>query len=210
MKYKHFLYIIVFLFTIPAFSQDPYLGEIRLFSGSYAPKGWALCNGALLPINQYSALYALLGNQFGGDGTRTFALPNLNGNMAVGNGQGPGLTNRIIGQNLGSNTVTLQSNNLPEHSHTALISLNTSTYPPSVEAYGTKAPGSNTIPAPSVNIFNGTSRPVLNYIASSASDISINAASTETTGNYTPANIEQPILSMYYIICVSGQFPYFN
>ncbi len=97
--------------------SDPYLGEIRMFGGNFAPQGWALCNGQLLAISQFDALFALLGTTYGGDGQVTFALPNLQGRVPVHQGSGQGLTPRVLGEIAGEETVTIIQNNMPAHSH---------------------------------------------------------------------------------------------
>lgn len=97
---------------------DNFLGEIRMFGGNYAPANWALCNGQLLNIAQASALFSLIGTTYGGNGQTTFALPNLQGRIPISMGQGPGLSNRPIGQSSGTENVTLTANEVPIHSHT--------------------------------------------------------------------------------------------
>ena len=101
---------------------DPFLGEIRVTGFNFAPRGWALCDGQLLPINQNTALFALLGTQFGGNGQTTFALPDLRGRVPIHQGQGPGLTPRTIGETGGAESATLNVAQLPPHTHTALAS----------------------------------------------------------------------------------------
>src|SRR5262245_33389082 len=98
---------------------DPYIGEIRIFGGNFAPKGWALCNGQLLAISQNTALFSILGTNFGGDGRTTFALPDLGGRAPISQGQGPGLTQRFIGENGGVSAVTLTVTEVPAHDHKA-------------------------------------------------------------------------------------------
>jgi len=102
--------------------SEPFLGEIEIFAFNFAPTGWALCNGQLLPISQNTALFSLLGTQFGGDGRTTFALPNLQGSIPNHQGQGAGLSNYSIGQTGGSATVALTVNNLAPHTHTLPVS----------------------------------------------------------------------------------------
>ncbi|WP_433076814.1 phage tail protein [Dactylosporangium sp. CA-052675] len=99
--------------------SDPFLGEIRMWAGSYAPVGWALCNGQLVPISQNPALFSLLGVAYGGNGTTTFALPDLQGATPVSLGQGPGLSRYDLGQAGGAATVTLAATELPQHTHAA-------------------------------------------------------------------------------------------
>lgn len=96
---------------------DPYLGEIRILACNFAPSGWALCDGQLLAIQQYSALFSLLGTTYGGDGTRTFGLPNLAGRAPLHRGLGPGLSDHALGEAMGATTVTLAQVQLPVHAH---------------------------------------------------------------------------------------------
>src|SRR5690606_27580514 len=96
---------------------DAYIGEIRIFAGNFAPKGWAFCNGQLMSIAQNTALFSILGVQYGGDGKTTFALPNLMGGTVMNQGTGQGLTPRTIGQTVGSPTVTLLTTEIPPHTH---------------------------------------------------------------------------------------------
>src|SRR5215475_10136566 len=98
--------------------SDPFVGEIRIFAGNFAPKGWALCNGQLLPISQNTALFSLLGTYYGGDGKTTFALPNLQGSAPLQQGQGSGLSLRDLGEIGGEQTVTLLQTEMPSHTHT--------------------------------------------------------------------------------------------
>src|ERR1700722_5900322 len=99
---------------------QPYLGEIRMFGGSYAPFGWAFCGGQTMSISQNSALYNLIGTTYGGDGVNTFNLPNLLCRVPVHQGQGSGLSNYALGQQGGTETVTLTTSQLPQHTHMAM------------------------------------------------------------------------------------------
>ena len=99
--------------------SEPFLGEIRIFPLNFAPRGWAACDGQLLPINVNTALFSILGTTFGGDGKITFGLPNLQGKIPLGAGAGPGLTPRNLGESAGTESVTLSLNQLPPHSHAA-------------------------------------------------------------------------------------------
>jgi len=96
---------------------EPFLGEIRVFACTYAPMGWLTCNGQILPIQQYAALFSLLGTTYGGNGTTTFGLPNLGGRAPLHRGQGPGLSNHDLGEAMGTTTVVLAPNQLPAHAH---------------------------------------------------------------------------------------------
>src|SRR6266540_4826913 len=102
--------------------SDPYLGEIRIFAGNFAPRGWAFCLGQLLSISQNTALFSLLGTNFGGDGRTTFGLPNLQGRAPMHWGDGPGLTPRSIGETAGSDTSTLITLQMPAHTHSLVAS----------------------------------------------------------------------------------------
>jgi microcystin-dependent protein len=97
--------------------SEPFVGEIRMFGFGFAPQGWALCDGQLLPINQNTALFSLLGTTYGGDGRTTFALPDLRSRVPVGQGQGPGLSSYAEGQASGAETVTLAASQMPGHTH---------------------------------------------------------------------------------------------
>src|SRR3954468_23228168 len=97
--------------------SEPFLGEIRMFGGNFAPRGWAFCNGQILSIAQNTALFSLLGTTYGGNGQTTFGLPDLRGRVAVSAGQGPGLSNYSLGELAGSESVTLTSANMPAHNH---------------------------------------------------------------------------------------------
>lgn len=102
--------------------SDQYVGEIRLFAGNYAPQGWMICDGRVLQISDYSTLYALIGVTYGGNGSTTFALPDLRGRVAVHQGAGPNLTSRPIGSQYGTESVALSSSECPNHTHSFLVS----------------------------------------------------------------------------------------
>lgn len=97
--------------------SDPYVGEIRPFAGNFAPRGWSFCDGSLLAVSSNDVLFSLLGTAFGGDGRTTFALPDLRGRVAMGEGTGPGLTPRRVGESFGSENVTLTPAQIPSHNH---------------------------------------------------------------------------------------------
>jgi microcystin-dependent protein len=97
--------------------MDAYLGEIRMFSGTFAPAGWQMCNGQLLPISQYTALFSIVGTTYGGNGTQTFSLPDLRGRVPVHQGQGIGTGNYVLGENGGTESVTLTTTQMPAHTH---------------------------------------------------------------------------------------------
>jgi microcystin-dependent protein len=103
--------------------MDPFLGQITMFGGSFAPRGWAFCEGQLLPISQYTALFSILGTTYGGDGRTTFGLPDLRGRAPIHAGHGPGLSDVRLGQKGGNEMTTLNVTNLPSHNHTGTISV---------------------------------------------------------------------------------------
>ena len=97
--------------------SEPFVGEIRMFGFNFAPRGWAFCHGSLLPIAQYNALFSLLGTNFGGDGRTSFGLPDLRGRCPIGEGTGPGLSTRRLGEKSGAESHTLTVNQMPSHTH---------------------------------------------------------------------------------------------
>ena len=107
--------------------SNPFVAEIRMFAGNFAPRGWAFCNGQILPISQNTALFSLLGTYYGGNGRSDFGLPNLQGSVAIGNGQGPGLSLHDLGETAGSAGVTLLTSEIPAHTHGALAAANPAT-----------------------------------------------------------------------------------
>lgn len=115
-------YCIALQGIFPSRSFDPFIGQINAFGFNFAPRGWATCNGQLLPISSYTALFSLLGTMYGGDGRTTFALPDLRGRTPVHQGTGPGLSQKSMGEKGGSETTTLTISNLPSHNHTIYVS----------------------------------------------------------------------------------------
>jgi microcystin-dependent protein len=179
----------------------PYLSQIMMFGGNFAPKNWALCNGQLLSIQQYTALFSLLGTQFGGDGIRTFGLPNLQSSVPVGMGQGPGLSSYIIGQVGGFPNVTLTQGTVPSHQHFMMAVNNTSTT--------TSASISNTMllgspPASGAALYANPptgSQPPLNKPQVLA------AAVCSQQGNTLPHSNLMPSLCVTFCIALVGVFP---
>ena len=176
--------------------MDPFLGEIRAFGFYYPPSGWALCNGAILPIQQNTALFALLGTQYGGNGTTTFALPNLQGSIIIGVGQGIGLSNYVQGQVGGSATVTLLPAQSAAHTHT-------------LPAGTTVTAGAG--PSPSTGLATAAGRVALNLYATPATQASSPATmatgSVSTAGGSQPHNNMAPYLAINYCIALQGIFP---
>lgn len=168
---------------------EPFLGEIRMFAGNFAPVGWAFCNGQTLAISSNTALFAILGTFYGGNGISTFALPNLQGCVAIHQGTGPG-GSFSIGETGGAPSTTLTISNLPSHNHV----LN------AVASGGNQASPAGALPAIEST---GTS---LDYSTAAAS-ASMASGAISPTGGGTPINIMQPFLTLSFIIALEGIFP---
>ncbi|MGA2390372.1 MAG: tail fiber protein [Candidatus Sulfotelmatobacter sp.] len=167
---------------------SPYIGELRLFGGNFAPLNWALCNGQLLSISENPALYQLLGTTYGGDGVTTFGLPNLQGRFPVHQGQGSGLQNYILGQTAGSETVTLVANQLPVHNHVAVGSNGSATSPANA-TWGSSTAAENSFgPGTSANAI-------------------MNPASIGPSGSNQSHDNMTPFLAITFIICLQGIYP---
>jgi microcystin-dependent protein len=181
--------------------MDPFLAEIVMFGGNFAPRGWALCDGQLLAISQNTALFSLLGTTYGGDGRTTFALPDLRGRAAVHAGTGPGLTPRSLGQRSGSETNTLNALQMPAHNHVAALKVSSGN-----GATGAATQGASI--ATSGNTVDRAFVPALNY-NNTAPDVTLNNASVETgnAGANQSVNNMQPYEVVNYIICMQGAFP---
>jgi microcystin-dependent protein len=169
---------------------NPFLAEIRIFTGNFAPKGWALCDGQLMSISQNTALFSLLGTTYGGDGKSNFALPNLQGSAPMQAGQGPGLSLRDLGEAGGEQTVTLLETEMPAHAHTA------------------KAAGSGGQASPMSNSWASSAfgRPP-GYAASSGSNVNMSPLALSVAGSSLPHNNMPPFLGLTFIIALQGVFP---
>ncbi|MEL6531140.1 MAG: tail fiber protein [Pseudomonadota bacterium] len=175
--------------------MDPFIGQIVMFGGNFAPRGWAFCSGQLLPIAQNSALFSILGTIYGGDGRTTFALPELRGRVAMHAGNGPGLTPRPLGGRGGSETNTMSVSQMPSHNHTATMRAESdvgSTGNPTGNLLGVVTTGANIyappVPATEVNM--------------SSDSIVVN-----NNGGNQPINNMQPYTAVNYIIALIGTFP---
>lgn len=173
--------------------SDQYLGEIRLFAFPRVPtgSGWMACNGQSLPISQYQALYAVIGTTYGGDGVQTFNLPDLQGRVAIGQGQGPALPNYIIGQSAGEESHTLLTGEMPSHSH-ALIS--------------STAPGATAVPGPTVHLATASAG---NFYAPAANapPYEIMAPCVMPNGSSVAHGNMMPTLVGNYCIAFEGIYP---
>lgn len=176
---------------------EPYIGEIQLFGFDYNPVGWALCNGATLPIAQNTTLFSLLGVNYGGNGSSTFQLPNFCARAGCEQGAGPGLTARDLGDAFGAAQVSLQSLQIPSHQH----GVNAFSQPDATKKTGTPASG---VALSSLN-FN-TERPFLAV----APDKQFSPAMLLPTGNGLPHENQQPYLAVNFCIALSGDYPVFD
>lgn len=167
----------------------PYIGEIRMFGGTFAPVDWALCNGQFLAISDYAALFNLIGTTYGGDGQNTFAVPDLQCRVPVHQGQGPGLSNYVLGQKAGAETVTLTLGQLASHTHQAMGS--------SASSNLQSNPAGNTWAVNADQSFGpGTS-----------ANATMNTASIGNTGNNQPHDNMDPFLAVTFIIALNGIYP---
>ncbi|MEK4231364.1 phage tail protein [Solibacillus sp. FSL H8-0538] len=168
---------------------EAYIGEIRIFTGKYAPKGWALCDGQLLSITQNTALYTILGKKFGGDGETNFALPNLQGKTPLHQGTGTGLTPRGFAEDGGTATTTLIHTEIPAHTH----------YPNSKNSPNNDSPENTIWSDTNTTPKNG----VLAYVES-APNTTMNPLALQAVGGSQPHNNMQPYLALNFIICING------
>ena len=167
--------------------SEAYIGEIKIFGGNFAPRDWQFCDGALLPISLYQALFSLLGTTFGGDGQTTFAVPDLRGRIPLHRGQAPDLSNYVQGQKGGTETVTLAANQIGAHAHTLGASSANAT---------TSSPANAVWAVSSANIY-GTSGPYQ----------PMNASTVSFAGGSQPHENLQPILGVNFIIALDGIYP---
>ncbi len=166
----------------------PYIGEIRLFAGNFAPAGWAFCEGQLLPISEYETLFQLIGTTYGGDGQSTFAMPDLRGRLPIHQGTGPGLSTYILAESLGVEEVTLTVNQITVHTH-AMLAYNA--------VANTPNPGNNLLALSSqVNMFFGD-----------PPNTSMQAGTISPVGGSQPHNNSMPYLCVNFILSLFGVYP---
>jgi microcystin-dependent protein len=170
--------------------SDPFVAEIRIFAGNFAPKGWASCDGQLLPISQNTALFSLLGTMYGGDGKSTFALPNMQGNAPMMWGQGSGLSLHDEGEMSGTPQVTLLESEMPIHTHNMRDH--------DLDLGELNAPANNRVLAQSANSTIYTASAALNQM---------NFQTLTPAGGSLPHNNMMPFLTLYFIIALQGVFP---
>jgi microcystin-dependent protein len=170
--------------------SEPFIAEIRIFAGNFAPRGWAFCDGQLLPISQNTALFSLIGTTYGGDGRTTTALPDLQGRAPMHPGRGPGLTDRRLGEKVGTETVTLSEAQMPNHNHT----LN-----------GVQRPAQQDDPGdtffPGVTVGATPYQSSANNLVDMANQALVNAGGSQAHNNM------QPYMAINYIIALVGLYP---
>jgi microcystin-dependent protein len=169
--------------------SEQYIGEIRMFGGNFAPVGWLFCDGSLLPIAQYETLFSLIGTTYGGDGQETFALPDLRGRMPVHQGQGPGLSTRILGELGGVETVTVTMQQMPAHTHLPMAN----------SANGNADSPSNTVWAAS-----GTTT---QFVPGAQANTTMNPNAVGLTGGNQPHENMLPFTTISFIIATEGIYP---
>lgn len=169
---------------------DPFVAEIRIFPFNFAPRGWAWCDGQLLPLSQNTALFSLLGTTYGGNGKSNFALPDLQGRAPMHPGQGPGLSLHDLGETGGSETVTLLQSEIPAHAHALRASVE---------------PGDNRLPSPTVSLAVSTG--AFAYVGGSPPPVAMAPEALALAGGDAPHNNLQPYLTFYFCIALQGVFP---
>ena len=181
--------------------MDPLLGQIMIFAGNFAPRGWAFCDGQLLPISQYNALFSILGTTYGGDGRTTFALPDLRGRAPIGPRQGPGLSDYRLGQRGGVETVILNVTEIPSHTHLSQVKVSSADSSQAIPTAG------SSIATPGVPAGRGITQTY--GFNNTTPDIPLNSNSAiigNTGGNLSHEN-RQPYLAINYIIAMVGTYP---
>ena len=170
--------------------SNPFLAEIRIFPFNFPPKGWAFCDGQVLPLSQNTALFSLLGTIYGGDGKSNFALPNLQGNVPMHPGQGPGLSLHDLGETGGSDTVTLLQSEMPVHSH---------------GNFQASAGSDQTTPVN--NAWASGQKGFGSFYAPPGNNVNMSPAATSVAGGNLPHNNLQPYLTLNFCIALQGVFP---
>lgn len=172
--------------------SEPFIAEIRIFAGNFAPRGWAFCDGQLLPVSQNTALFSLIGTTYGGDGRSTTALPNMQGRAPMHPGRGPGLTTRRLGEKVGAESVTLNEAQIPSHQHTLR---------------GTQSPGAPGAPTNTSSLARNGFGDAIYQTDSSSNIVDFASESVSTTGGGQPHPNMQPYLTLNFIIALQGLYP---
>lgn len=184
--------------------SEAFLGEIRMFAGNFAPRDWAICDGSVLPVQNFEALFVVLGTTYGGNGVTTFGLPDYRGRVPVGQGRGTGLTARTLGLTMGSETVTMTTANTPAHNHAFMVSQHPAT---SASPNPPGAPKSQTFGEfLGVGVIKGLySTQATNSV--NLSPMFLSQALVPAQGSVKPHSNMMGSLAINYIICLSGIFP---
>ncbi|WP_296151623.1 tail fiber protein [uncultured Flavobacterium sp.] len=177
--------------------MEEFIGIIKIFAGNFAPRGWAFCAGQAMPINQYQAVFAILGTTYGGNGQTTFNLPDLRSRVPVGAGQGPGLSDYVLGETAGNESTTLILPNMPAHNHVISGNVKIPVNDSNADADG---PVGAYLGTPSESIYSGST----NGFAANADTSNL---ATGVVGSNIPFSNLQPYLGVNYIICLEGIFP---
>ncbi|WP_430396330.1 phage tail protein [Ferrovibrio sp.] len=173
---------------------EAFLGEIRVMACNFAPENWMLCQGQTLQVSQYEALYALIGAIYGGDGSRSFMLPDLRGRVAVGQGQGTGLTSRTVGQYIGADTAPCSAANMPAHTH----------------GFQAASKASQSTNVPTAAMLGPVASDQRFYVpANAGTPVALDATAISSTGtsSQTSIPIVAPMLALSYMFCIQGLFP---
>jgi microcystin-dependent protein len=188
--------------------MEQYIGQIMMFGGNFAPRSWALCNGQLLPISSYTALFSILGTTYGGDGRTTFALPDLRGRSPIHAGHGPGLSNVKLGQRGGQEYITLTVNNMPSHSHTATITGAQAavTLKASVDEGSSDEAEGNILASGISKMYSAANVPDQVSLAPVAAPVT-GSVTLSNTGNQQAFNNRNPFEVVNYIIALFGTYP---
>lgn len=171
--------------------MEGYIGEVKMFAGTFAPVNWAFCMGQLIAISDYTSLYSILGTQYGGDGRVTFGLPDLRGRVPVGTGTGPGVTPRPQGQKGGQERVTLTQSNIPPHQHPMRASTSL---------------GNTGTPSSGTTLARIDRHQEPNIYTTDSSNVNLQQTGDNTGGGQSVENM-QPWLALNYIICLNGLYP---
>lgn len=172
--------------------SEPFIAEIRIFAGNFAPRGWAFCDGQLLPIAQNTALFSLIGTTYGGDGRSTTGLPNLQGRAPMHPGRGPGLTARRLGEKVGTETITLSEAQIPSHSHTGRHA---------------SQPANSMDPTNTTSLARSTGGASAYHSDTTANLVDLASATLSTTGGGQAHTNLQPFLALNFIIALQGLYP---
>jgi microcystin-dependent protein len=186
---------------------DPFLGMIITVPYNFAPQGWAFCNGQILPISQNTALFALIGTTFGGDGVTTFALPDLRGRVPVSSGQGPGLSVYDLGEIGGTENVTLTTSQMPPHNHVITLNNLTATANARNTAGNSQSPAGNLPAVEAAGVTATYSNAPANATMAAGAVTVTGTATASVSGSGLPLQILSPFLTVNYCIALQGIFP---